>query len=835
MMIPDKTFPEKIDEKTKLAEQLASLIKENQSLKDQLGHERARSHEFGMLFTSVVNSKSWKITEPLRGLFSTINFFKRYARQKEIVATHYRNHYDAGQISGKFFKFNQDIREPWFFELIGAREMGLANRLAYYSSNELVFSFNDRTVVKNNSGKYILKLSPQAKYFCIECDQVPEKINLRPISVFEFIGLVKDDVISRSSSFKRVVQLFTKGIRELTKGTAGINNLLDKLRVNHDFHLEYEAWIEQYDTLSNEDLAKLRIEGERLPYQPSFSIIVPVFNPEPFMLAEAVLSVANQSYENWELILIDDCSTDDGVRRILEELALGKIAKDSPLKDLPVSALAKIKVIYRKENGHIAKASNDGIKAASGDYIALLDHDDTLSLNALYENALALNERPYKYLYSDEDKLNQHGNRFNPYFKTAWNPILMLSQNYCCHFSVMERALVQSIGGFDSRKNGAQDWDLILRATDACRYEDIRHIPKILYHWRLSDRSTAQSTAAKPYVLEAQKQTVLDHLKRCQLSDYRVEIDQSIHNLKVDLQAKSQLVSLIIPTKNGYDILKQCVESILNATAYPNYEIIIADNGSDERKTVQYLNEISKNDRVTVLPCHMPFNYSKINNLAARSAKGSILGFINNDIEVINPWWLNEMVQFLYFKETVAVGAKLLYPNGLLQHCGVSLGVGGVAGHTLKGRRSTDPGYFNRLILPHNVSAVTAACMVVDRIAFEQVGGFDETNLQVAFNDIDLCLKLGEQGGKIVVNPRALLYHHESYSRGYEDSEEKIERFRKEIRYMQSRWANILPNDPNINPNFSLLTEDFCLSFPPRTREYLIGHEEEKVNKRLSA
>lgn len=568
----------------------------------------------------------------------------------------------------------------------------------------------------------------------------------------------------------------------------------------------YQEWVERFDTLSTEDIEKIGRHIESFSRRPKISILMPTYNTPEEWLRKAIDSVLGQIYQEWELCIADDASTEPHVRSILKEYE---------------EKNHRIKVTFRETNGHIAKASNDALSLATGDFVALLDHDDELSPHALYMIANEVNESPtVGFIYSDEDKLTGYGMRFNPYFKSDWNPDLLLSQNYVCHLSVFRSDILRSIGGFRDGVDGAQDWDLILRATEKLSENEIRHIPHVLYHWRVIEGSTAQSTTFKPYVLESQKRTVEEHLRR-RGEKASVEILPAISHLKTTFEVPTPkpLVSIIIPSRDQKDILSRCLNSITAKSTYKNIEFIVVNNGSVEPDALQYLNVLRERSNFRVIEDRRPFNFSRLNNDAAKIAKGEILAFLNNDLEVISPDWLSEMVSHAARSGVGAVGARLLYPNGLLQHGGIIIGIGGVAGHNHKGRLRTDPGYFNRAILTQNLSAVTAACMVLRRDVFEEVGGFDEERLTVAFNDVDLCLRIREKGYRIVYTPYAELFHYESISRGYENTPEKFNRFESEIRAMKKKWGDTLKFDPYYNPNLTFVTEDFSFAFPPRVKK----------------
>lgn len=560
----------------------------------------------------------------------------------------------------------------------------------------------------------------------------------------------------------------------------------------------YAKWREQHpdvmDSVADEVLRGL---GTR----PRFSILVPVYNPAPEYLEACLDSVLAQSYPDWQLCIADDASTNPAVRIILERYQ----ARDS-----------RVQVVFRQENGHICAASNSALELANGDLVALLDHDDVLAPHALLHVARAVNENPEAVVvYTDEDKIGEGGHFFDPHFKPGWNPELLLAQNYVSHLGVYKRELVASVGGFRPGFEGAQDHDLLLRCI--ARLENpgkqVVHIPRVLYHWRASRGSTALAGSEKSYAEEATLRAVNSYLAE-QGEGAEAVMGQFPNTLRVryPLPEPSPLVSLLVPTRNGVEILQPCVDAILERTEYANFELLILDNQTDCSKTLAYMDEVCGRDpRVRVLKWDHPFNYSAINNFGAAHARGSVLGLINNDIEPINPGWLSEMVSHAVRPSVGCVGAKLYYPNDKLQHGGVILGIGGVAGHSHKYADREAPGYFYRLMLAQNLSAVTGACLLLRRSVFEQVGGLNEEHLKIAFNDVDLCLKVREAGYRNVWTPYAEAYHHESVSRGKEDTPEKQARFAAEVAYMKQCWAQELANDPAYNPNLTLAFEDFSL------------------------
>ena len=568
---------------------------------------------------------------------------------------------------------------------------------------------------------------------------------------------------------------------------------------------EYHEWLLKYDNFNDARRSAIHRACEALDAKPLISILLPCHNPDVTFLKEAIESVRNQVYAKWELCIADDHSTDPQIRNILEAFS----EKDP-----------RIKVIFGDENGHISECGNSALSLVTGEYTAVLNNDDIFHPEALYWVADQINDTPGAALiYTDEDKLDKNGIRQAPHFKPDFNYELFLSQNQVCHLGVYKTDIVRKLGGFRKEFDGAQDWDLALRIFDECGPESVRHIPRVLYHRRILQNSPAGNIAVQPYIRIAQINAVKDHLTRSGFKEDEVSVSKAPEGLKVNFPVPEPrpLISIIIPTKNGMNILQNCIDSILERTLFGNYEILIIDNGSDEPKSLQYLADIQKaHTNIYVHRDNREFNYSALNNTAAQIANGEYLCLLNNDITVITPGWLDEMLSLACRPDVGAVGAKLYYPDDTLQHAGVVLGLGGVAGHILKGLRKTDPGYYNRAFLRQELSSVTAACLLVKKDLFFQVGGFDEKNLAVAFNDVDLCLKIQKAGFRNVWTPYAECYHHESATRGYEDNLEKQARFTKEVNIMLERWKDNLTCDPFFNPNFSLDSENYKLAYPPR-------------------
>jgi len=552
----------------------------------------------------------------------------------------------------------------------------------------------------------------------------------------------------------------------------------------------YKIWISQNETNI--------LKTYPLNYFPLISILTPTYNTEEKYLIEMLESVLAQTYTNWELCIADDASTNETTLTILKEYE---------------SKYKNIKIVYRKQNGHISQASNSALSLASGEYIALLDHDDTLSPNALYEMAKKLNEdKNLKFIYSDEDKIDDKSQRFNPHFKSGWNPDMLFSQNYICHFTLLQKDIVEKIGGFREGYEGSQDYDLFLRYTKVVNENEIARVEKILYHWRAIEGSTALGSHEKNYTHEAGLKALKGYFKDQKGVQVHDGLMPNTYKVSYSIPFPAPLISLLIPTRDGYELIKKCIDSILTLTDYQNYEIIILDNQTTCTKTLDYFNSLKKNDKIRVLQYSHPFNYSAINNFGVEHAKGEIIGLINNDIEVINKEWLSEMVSQAIRKEIGAVGAKLYYPNNTIQHGGVILGIGGVAGHAHKYLHKRDPGYFSRLTIVHNLSAITGACLIVEKKLYQEAGGLNEENLAIAFNDVDFCLKLLHRGYHNLWTPYAELYHHESVSRGAEDNSEKIKRFNTEIAYMKERWLTSLQEDNSYNTNLTKVHENFGLN-----------------------
>jgi GT2 family glycosyltransferase len=552
-----------------------------------------------------------------------------------------------------------------------------------------------------------------------------------------------------------------------------------------DLNAQYRVWLQRH-RLTPEAVAAMQATTDQFAYRPRVSIVTPVYDPDEPWLRKAIESVQAQIYPCWELCLVNDGSTKPHVQRVLDEYA---------------TADPRIRVKHLSSNQGIAAASNHALALATGEFVGLLDHDDELSPDALFEVVRRLNEGPdLDLLYSDEDKLELDGQRVEPFFKPDWSPDLLLSMNYITHFSVFRRSLLEEIGGFRLGFDGSQDYDLLLRFTE--RTDKIAHIPKVLYHWRKSPGSAAGDANAKPFAYPAARQALEDALGRRGLEGWVESTHPGLYRVRYRLRG-DPLVSIIIPTKDRWQLLHQCLQSIEENTCYSRYEIIVVDNDSTEPEALAYLGRVAARWRLSRYPGL--FNFSAICNHGAAQARGDYLLFLNNDTQVIRSDWLTALLEQAQRSEVGAVGAKLLYPTGRIQHAGVVLGIGGMANHAFRGLPADTLHQFGLANVVRNCSAVTAACMMVRRRVFEKVEGFD-TRLRVAFNDVDFCLRLRQLGYLIVYTPLALLYHLESASRGALHPSEDDELCSK-------RWADLLlRGDPYYNPNLTLEREDWSLS-----------------------
>ena len=622
--------------------------------------------------------------------------------------------------------------------------------------------------------------------------------------IFRLVRIIKHGG-GLKTTFRKAIRLCRReglaGIRRGFKRVTPWGQIIPMLGSGECDRNDYAEWTRRYDTLTDETRATMRARIDDFPHTPLISVVMPTYNPKPEWLTEAIESVRDQIYPHWELCIADDVSTDKAIRPILERYAM----KDS-----------RIKVVFREQNGHISAASNSALELATAEWVALLDHDDLLSEHALFWVADAIQQNSdARLIYSDEDKIYEAGRRFDPCFKCDWNVDLFYSYNMLSHLGVYRLDLLKAIGGFRVGLEGAQDYDLALRCIERVEPKQIHHIPRVLYHWRAHTGSTAEALDIKPYAMLVGERALNEHFQR-QKINARAEFIGYGYRLRYALPESPPMVSLIIPTRNGLQLIRRCVESIREKTTYPNYEILIVDNGSDDPTTLQYLNKCQSRTKVRVVRDDRPFNYSGLNNAAVKLAQGEVLGLLNNDLEVISPEWLSELASLALQPGVGAVGARLWYPDKTLQHGGVILGVGGFAGHSHRDLSRYEYGYFSRASLTQSFSAVTAACLVIRKAIYEEVGGLNETDLAVSFNDIDFCLRVREAGYRNVWTPYAELYHYESATRGYEDTPDKQARLNREGQYLKQRWGALLLNDPAYSPNLTLNHEDFSLAWPPR-------------------
>ena len=559
--------------------------------------------------------------------------------------------------------------------------------------------------------------------------------------------------------------------------------------------LNYNDWIKH-----KLDKAILKKEYnstiDDLKIQPKISILFPVYNTPIDFLEEAINSVLDQLYENWQLCIADDCSTNPQIKRILNAYAM----KDK-----------RISLVFRDKNGHISESSNSALALATGDYVTLFDHDDLLTPNALFEIVRYINKHPdIEFIYSDEDKIDAHRNFMDPFFKPDWSPDRFMAINYVSHLVTIKKELIDSVGGFRKGLEGSQDYDLFLRLFELT--DKIGHIPKVLYHWRIHSASVAsEETNAKPYAYIAAKKALEEALvRRNTPGEVHYLPLRGSYRIKYNIESYDK-VSIIIPTKDQVQLMKNTVDSIFSLTSYPNYEVIVLNNNSTSKEFFELMAdyEIQHGDRFKCIECSFPFNFSKLINVGVEESDGKYILMLNNDVEIIQNDWVSNMVSFCQHKRIGAVGVKLLYPNDHIQHAGTVIGLGAVAGHILVGVYKNSPGYFNCLQTATNYSAVTAACLMVRRDVYEEVGGMEEF-LEVEYNDVDFCLKIVEHGYYNLYLPDVTLYHYESTTRGHPGANKaSYERHLREVAYFKEKWEKYVINDPFYNPNLTTSTQDF--------------------------
>ena len=564
----------------------------------------------------------------------------------------------------------------------------------------------------------------------------------------------------------KAMKKYIKSFFVVLKRGGGTSNLFTNQKA-------YNSWF---------DSQKKITEYKKFKYNPLISVIIPTYNVSKELLSECIDSVLNQSYSNFEICIADDNSTFGETIETLKEYEKND----------------KVKVVYRKENGMISKASNSALSIAKGEFIVLLDNDDLIEKDALYYIVEVLNkDKSIDMIYTDEDKLDFNGRKMEPHFKPDYSPDTLMSVNYICHLCCMRKSIVDKLGGFRSEFDGSQDYDLFLRFTEVT--DKIYHIRKVLYHWRQTKTSTAGYMGNKSYAYIAGKKALEDALKRRNIKGTVLE-NPRVSTYLVKYDNNNPLVSIIIPIKDKAKMTKRCIDSLYEKNTYKNFEIILVDNNSCEEETFKMFDQYKKRDNFEVIRLECEFNYSHINNEAVKYARGDYLLFLNNDTEVIDSDFIEWMVGYASLSHVGCVGIKLLYPDKLVQHAGVVLGYGGVAGHVYVALSNDDNGLFGRLCMPYDYTAVTAACLVIDKNKFNEVKGFDE-KLKVALNDVDLNLKVLEKGYFNVCLSNITMFHYESKSRGFEASKEKHERFLSEQEYMKNKWGKILDEDKFFSKN----------------------------------
>ena len=597
---------------------------------------------------------------------------------------------------------------------------------------------------------------------------------------------------------ERLRWVFTRAFRILLSGNmAGI---LQRHSVIADLYANYPAWIERYDTLDVPASAALRERASRLVTRPLISVLLPCFNPPIDQLAAAVESVRRQLYDRWELCVADDASTAPGVREWLRAGA---------------SADGRIKLVLRENNGGIGASTNSALALAAGSFVAFLDQDDLLGEQALFRMAEAVDRNPGAVVfYSDEDKLDRDGRRHSPHFKPDWNPEWIRTTNYVMHLCMMERSCVESVGGLNEAVDGAQDWDLLLRVAERAGDDAIVHVPRVLYHWREGPGSTATGVNQKSGIVDAQRNVIDSMLARRRLgASAQLELDG--WRLRYSVPDPPPTVSIVIPTRDQGAMLRRCLDSIVSRTSYVGIELVIVDHDSTEHIARQTIDELAAGGRAVVVPYSGVFNYAAECNLGVRRASGSIVVLMNNDIEVIGADWLDELVSRAVQPGVGMVGPMLLYPDKTIQHAGVILGVNGSADRPYIGYQRGYSGIAGRARAAQNVTALITACAAIRRDLYEEVGGMDES-LAISHNDLDLCLRLADRGYRNVWTPHAELVHHESVSRGYDNSPGQQRQLDDESARFHARWAGAARSDPNYNVNLAAQGQLFALAFPPR-------------------
>ena len=640
------------------------------------------------------------------------------------------------------------------------------------------------TITIDEKPGYVLHFKSDAKNIDINIDQEIKR-QRRVYNIDKAKRMIKAITPHNVARLCHHIRLYGfKDLKEYVYG--GLYGVMDQAEIYKKWFAIHKVTQEELD---NQKKAKF-------DYEPKISIIVPTYNTPVKYLEEMIQSVIDQSYSNWQLCIADGSCGNAKLEKVLEEYH----NKDS-------------RIIYKllDSNKGIAGNTNAALELADGEITGLLDHDDTLEPDALYEVVKAFQDKLVDAVYTDEDKiLGPDWINVDPNFKPDYNIDLLRSHNYITHFFCVKTELLKEIGGFKAEYDGAQDYDVILRCTEKAR--KTRHIAKILYHWRMHDNSTAANPASKAYCHEAGRKAVEDHLKRLGIPG-KVVLSKLFGGSRVIYETPGNpLVSIVIPNKDHIDDLDKCVRSLFNVNTYKNIEVIIVENNSTQKETFEYYDSIQKEySDVRVLMWKSGFNYSAINNFGVKEAKGDYILLLNNDTEMIAPDSISDMLGYCMRPDVGIVGAKLLYPDGTIQHAGVIIGLGGIAGHAFIGLDANQYGYMSRAYLSSDYSAVTAACLMISKDIYNEVGGLCE-EYAVAFNDVDFCMKVRSKGYLVVYDAFSQWYHYESKSRGYEDTEEKQLRFKGEIETFKSKWQKELDEgDPFYNRNFPLNTESYTL------------------------
>ena len=797
-----------------------------QLLENRLTTVEKENIERDQIIAQMVGSLSWRCTSPLRNFKGQLVIIQKQVKNKMKKLLHHSFNpplvpiHDLVTLASGHYNWQSTGDRPYFVLEFGHYVGWIKISWSAVSEDfrEVKLSFVDE---KGNNQSQVIHLGVmENEDIPVQRDifvHLPEELKQLRLYVGDFAGpfylkdismqcVTKYDVAVHN--FKTYMQsnqtnlfiLSKKGIQAMAAGDVTLLwskfKQFRQLGINQQLATgeNYQTWALRHGlTVKIQQDIKMNIE--RLAYKPLISIIMPVYNVDEKWLRMCIDSVVNQLYPYWELCIADDASPKPHIKAVLQEY----LEKDE-----------RIKVVFREKNGHISLASNSALELATGEYIGLLDHDDELALDALYENVLLLNEHSdADMIYSDEDKISEEGIRHSPFFKPDWSPDTILGQMYTCHFGVYRSSLIRSIGGFRAGYEGSQDYDLVLRATEKTKH--IYHIPKILYHWRTIAESTASGADAKGYAYVAGLKALQDALDRRGEGGWVEHVSNYPGQYRVHYPViNSPRISIIIPTRDMSAMLETCLKSIFDKTTYDNYEVIVVDNGSQQSKTFEVFEKFKgqQPNRFRVIDMDIPFNYSKLNNQGVHHAKGQLIVLLNNDTKVITPNWLEEMAGQALRPSIGAVGAMLLYPDHTIQHAGLILGIVGPANHGHKGVHEKSPGYFGRLLIPANYAAVTGACLMVKRELYEAVAGLDE-NLAIAYNDVDFCLKLLKHGLYNVIVPQVQLIHYESKSRGKEGSSEKQERLKQEAHIMEQRWGALISRDPFYNSNLTLQKEDF--------------------------